>query len=99
MSEYTEGESILIRNYNSQNKWEIGIVQKKLCNLHYLLKYNDIVVKKHLDQLRPNHINSNSSHDSSDIVSEIPSNNELRELINLCLPKTSDDTLITKMGS
>ena len=32
--EYTEGESMLFRNYNSQNKWEIGIVQKKLGNLH-----------------------------------------------------------------
>ena len=30
VSEYTEGESILFRNYNSQNKWEKGIVQKKL---------------------------------------------------------------------
>ena len=28
VSEYTEGESILFRNYNSQNKWEICIVQK-----------------------------------------------------------------------
>ena len=52
VSEYTEGESILFRNFNSQNKWEIGIVHKKLGNLHY-------VVKKHLDQLRPNHLNSN----------------------------------------
>ena len=57
VSEYTEGESILFRNYNSQNKWETGIVQKKLGNLHYLIKYNDKVVKKHLDQLRPNHLN------------------------------------------
>ena len=30
VSEYTEGESILFRNYNSQNKWEKGIVQKKI---------------------------------------------------------------------
>ena len=29
VSEYTEGESILFQNYNSQNKWEINIVQKK----------------------------------------------------------------------
>ena len=56
VSEYTEGESILFRNYNFQNKWEIGIVQKKLGNLHHLIKYNNKVVKKHLDQLRPNHI-------------------------------------------
>ena len=28
VSEYTKGESILFRNYNSQNKWEKGIVQK-----------------------------------------------------------------------
>ena len=76
MSEYTEGESILFRNHNSQNKWEIDIVQKKLGNLHYLIKYNDKVIKNHLDQLRPNHLNSKSSHDPSDIVSEIPSNNE-----------------------
>ena len=32
MSEYKEGESILFPNYNSQNKWEIGIVRKKLGN-------------------------------------------------------------------
>ena len=83
LSIYTEGESILFRNYNSQNKWEIGTVHKKLGNLHYLIKYNDKVVKKHLDQLRPNHLNSNSHHDPSDIVSEIPCDNEsLRKLIN-----------------
>ena len=83
MSEYTEGESILFRNYNSQNKWETGIVQKKLGSLHYLIKYNNKVVKKHLDQLRPNHIKSNSNHDASDIVFEIPCDNEsLRKLIN-----------------
>ena len=29
VSEYTEWESMLFRNYNSQNKWEKGIVQKK----------------------------------------------------------------------
>ena len=76
VSEYTEGEPILFRNYNSQNKWEIGIVQKKLGNLHYLIKYNNKVFKKHLDQLRPNHIKLNSNHDPSDIVSEIPCDNE-----------------------
>ena len=52
-------------------------------NLHYLIKYNDKVVKKHLDQLWPNHSKSNSNHDPSDIVSEIPCDNEfLRKLIN-----------------
>ena len=80
MSEYT-GESILFRNYNSQNKWEKGIVQKKIGSLHYLIKYNNKVVKKHLDQLRPNYIKS--THDLSNIVFEIPSDNEtLRKLIN-----------------
>ena len=35
-----------------------------------------------MDQLRPNHIKSNSNHDPSDIVSEIPCDNEsLRKLI------------------
>ena len=76
-------ESILFRNYNSQNKWEKGIVQKKLGNLYYLIKYNNNVDKKHLDQLRPNYIKSNSNHDPSDIVSEIPCDNDsLRKLIN-----------------
>ena len=56
VSEYTEGESILFRNYNSQNKWEKGIVHKKIGSLHYLIKYNNKVVKKHLDQLRPNYM-------------------------------------------
>ena len=83
VSEYTEGESVLFRNYNSQNKWEKGIVQKKLGSLHYLIKYNNKVVKKHLDQLRPNYIKSNSNNDPSDIVSEIPCDNDsLRKLIN-----------------
>ena len=48
VSEYTEGESVLFQNYNSQNKWEIGIVPKKLGNLHYHIEYCDKVVKKHL---------------------------------------------------
>ena len=72
----TEDELILFRNYNSHNKWEIRIVQKKLGNLQYLIKHNNKVVKKHLDQLRPNHIKSNSNHDPSYIVSEIPGNNK-----------------------
>ena len=38
VSEYTEGESILFRNYNSQNKWDKGIVRNKLRSLHYLIK-------------------------------------------------------------
>ena len=89
VSEYTEGESILFRNNNSQNKWETGIVHKKLGNLHYLIKNNDKVIKKHLDQLRPNHLNSYLNHDPSDIVSEIPCDNEsLRKLIN---PPVSQD--------
>ena len=46
VSEYTEDESILFRNYNSQNKWEKGIVQKKIGSLYYLIKYNNKVVKK-----------------------------------------------------
>ena len=83
VSEYTEGESIFFRNYNSQNKWEIGIDQKKLGNLHYLIKYNNEVVNKHLDQPRPNHVKLNSNHDPSDIVSEIPyDNGSLRKLVN-----------------
>ena len=83
VSVYTEGESILFRNYNSQNKWEKGIVQKKIGSLHYLIKYNYKVVKKQLDQLRPNCIKLNSTHDPSNIVSEIPCDNEsLRKLIN-----------------
>ena len=50
--------------------------------MHYFIKYNNKVVKKHLDQPRPNHIKSNSNHDTSDIVSEIPCDNEsLRKLI------------------
>ena len=68
MSEYTEGESILFRNYNSQNKWKKGIVtkkKKKIGSLHYLIKYNNKVVKKHLNQLRPNYIKSNSTRDPS----------------------------------
>ena len=60
-----------------------GIVQKKIGSLHYLIKYNNKVVKKHLDQLRPKYIKSNSTHDPSNIVSEIPCDNEsLRKLIN-----------------
>ena len=28
VSEYVEGDSILFRNYNFQNKWQIGVVKK-----------------------------------------------------------------------
>ena len=89
VSEYTVGESILFRNYNSQNKWEKGIVQKKMGSLHYLIKYNNKVDKKHLDQLRPNYIKSNSTHDPSDIVSEIPCDNEpMGNLLITLFPRT-----------
>ena len=81
VSEYTEDESILFRNYNSHNKWVIGIIE--IGYLHYLIKYNYKVVKIHLDQLRPNHLNSYSSHDPSDIVSEILCDNESLTLYRL----------------
>ena len=36
-----------------------------------------------MDQLRPNHIKSNPTHDPSDIVSEIPCDNDsLKKLVN-----------------
>ena len=82
MSEYTDGEFILFRNYNSQNKLEKGIVQNKLGSLHYLIKYNNKVVKKNVDQLRPNYIKSNSTLDPSDIVSEIPCDYESSRKFN-----------------
>ena len=64
---------------------------KKIGSLHYLIKYNNKVVKKHLDQLRPNYIKSNSTHDSSSIVSEIPCDNEsLRKLINHPVSQDTD---------
>ena len=98
--EYTEGESILFRNYNSQNKSEKGIVQKKIGSLHYLTKYNNKVVKKHLDQLRPNYIKSNSTHDPSDIVSEIPCDNEsLRKLNHPLSQDTARSSVILRRSA
>ena len=91
VSEYTEGESILFRNYNSQNKWEKSIVQKKIGSLHYLIKYNNKVVKKDLDRLRPNYIKSNSTHDPSNIVSEIPCDNESLRILSLIDHPVSQD--------
>ena len=84
VSEYTEGESILFRNYNSQNKWEKGILQKKIGSLHYLIKYKNKVVKKHLDQLRQITFSQiQLMIQVANIVSEIPCDNEsLRKLIN-----------------
>ena len=80
MFEYIEGDRILFRDYNSQNKWSMGIVQKKTDNLHCLIEYNGKVRMKHLDQLCPYHIISSkkSSHNSGDIVLEVPS--EYRKL-------------------
>ena len=89
---------VAFRNYNSQNKWEKCIVQKKLGSFYYLIKYNNKVVKKHLDQLRPNYIKSNSNHDPSDIVSEIPcDNNSLRKLINH--PVSQDTASVVKSSN
>ena len=59
VSEYSEGESILFRNYNAQNKWEKRIVQKKLGSLHYLMKYSNKSCLETLGSTKTNYIKSN----------------------------------------
>ena len=45
---------------------------KKMGSLHYIIKYDGKVRKRHLNQMPHNYIiSSKSSHDSSDIVSEV----------------------------
>ena len=65
------------------------MVHKKLGSLHYLIKDNDKIVKRHLDQLLKNNIKSSVTEDY-DIVNNLPTEEE--SLKNLLSPPVSKVT-------
>ena len=72
----TEGDSVLSRDYSrSSDKQPTRVVHKKLGPLHYLIKDNDKIVKRHLDQLLKNNIKSSVTEDY-DIVNNRPTKEE-----------------------
>ena len=76
--EYTEGEVVLFRDFSNNNnsKWSQGTVYQKTGNLHYKIQCRDKFFKRHIDQLRKNHL-PNFERKNDDTLSSIP------ELVNL----------------
>jgi len=46
------GDKVLFRVYGETRKWKHGVVNKTLGCLHYLIKVDGVVHKRHIDQLR-----------------------------------------------
>ncbi|KAJ8890428.1 hypothetical protein PR048_009937 [Dryococelus australis] len=50
--DFQEGQEVVIRNYNNENKWVKGVVIEKLSNVVYLVETAmGRVLKRHIDQL------------------------------------------------
>lgn len=63
VSTYTPSSFVMVRAYNTQDKWVPGVLTKALGNMHYKVKVDKGITIRHEDQLRPSVID----HDGSSI--------------------------------
>ena len=71
---FSPASKVLVRQYNTNNKWVIGTILEKLGTLHYNVDVNGILVKKHVDQIReysPKQDECNNGINSSGIRSSL----------------------------
>ena len=48
------GDEICIRNYNSREKWIVGIVKRTIGDCMYEVQVSDKIVRRHIDQIIKN---------------------------------------------
>ena len=53
VKQYDTSSQVLVRSYNTPNKWSLGEITQRLGNMHYQVNVNGNVMKRHVDQLRP----------------------------------------------
>lgn len=64
--EFAESTPVMVRSYNSKEKWTPGKVASKLGNMHYEVEAKGSSIKRHVDQLLPSF--SNKPDVSKEIV-------------------------------
>lgn len=75
--EFSEGDSVLFRNYGNGPKWLSGRIVKKLSPVTYsLIKFNnkDITFKRHVDQIIKKYVTNDYNDESrEEAITNIPS--------------------------
>ena len=51
--EFQPSSQVMVRSYNTQNKWVPGIITNKVGEMHYDVSVNGISTRRHIDQLKP----------------------------------------------
>jgi len=93
--EFQPSSQVMVRSYNTPNKWVPGIITRKVGNMHYDVNVNGNVTKRHTDQLKPswtdqmqnspveqNHVADQQSTDQS-----VPSTND-EQLVQPTVPSS-----------
>ena len=90
--EFEVSSPVMIRVYNSQNKWVKGIVKRRLGNLHYEIEVDGYLVKRHVDQMKAGIISYTLEKEQSKkeklpvmgrILPDRESRGKAREILNL----------------
>ena len=63
---------VMVRSYNTSNKWTPGTITRELGNMHY--EVNGSPMKCHIDQILPSFVNSSTPTQPSD--QNLPSSGE-----------------------
>ena len=69
---FEESNPVLVRSYNTPNKWTPGIVNKPLGQMHYEVNVDGKVSKRHIDQLRPHIENASNIEPPVDVTDDPP---------------------------
>ena len=75
VKQFTPTSQVLVRSYNTSNKWVSGEVKQRLGNMHYEVKVNGNIKKRHVDQLKPSMIDQSIQGNTGNSLlseSEIP---------------------------
>ena len=56
MREFSKGDKVFVRQYNSSNKWMSGVVQEKIGTRIYDVMVNQKVFRRHIDQIIKNSV-------------------------------------------
>ena len=75
VKQFTPTSPVLVRSYNTSNKWVSGEVTQRLGNMHYEVKVNGNIKKRLVDQLKPSMIDQSIQGNTGNSLlseSEIP---------------------------
>nr|BDT63270.1 MAG: hypothetical protein [Hemigrapsus takanoi nimavirus] len=55
----------MVRSYTTPDKWVPGTIERQVGNMHYDVKVNGSVTKRHIDQLKPSW--TDKTHNNSSV--------------------------------